>query len=598
MSMNLSDSTINLKTVTTQANSADPLGSTRSQVRRVKATAHPTLQTNIGTELVQFSLPFTREECTSSSEIRAFAADGVTEIPIYAENGLPSYRWDGKPAEFIRNAIVTVQLSFADKTTPIDFYVEWGAGKPTNTLPAQPRELNWIDYRDSGLQYGKFDAVDASRRPDFDFQRDKHGLPREEIMEPRTWVTLPKEYLRYSEIATAYSEQGTSSNQDFIDSWNFFKEAVETSSNANGTHVKEKQLCPYQFDKHEFSLADTGNSGNAFEGSGYAVWLADRASVFVQTYIMTGELKDLVRAHRNCYFYNWRVVGGIFMPKMLGKPENDGKYLYSRPIISNHLLTGTDRHFSKLAEIETNLINTVAPIYENKAIWTEREASVWLNNHIAFWEYTGSADHRQTILDYITHLYDLQQTPMNGWAKDGSFRHSLGHHEGFGGEPPIGSPWMSNLLVAELVRYFEHSLDNRVLTMLYDLSQFVSNYALYWGNSIVEYVPDNLLPKYLASVEGQESKNSYEDGEHSLDVLRLMARGRWAADILGHNFDTETVQMRNLLHTQKRNVEFWTRTSQDTINAGYPTYRVNPYRKFNWVYGSNNLEVFKLVEDL
>lgn len=601
MTLSINDSTINLKTVTTQANSSDPLGNTRGQVKRILATVHPTQNTPVGTELVQFVIPFTRRECTSAAEIRVFAADGTTELPVFSKSVLDWHNWDQSPSQFIRSALVTAQVTIVDVNTPVNIYVEWGGGSPTVTLPVQPDELNWVDYRTSGLQWSMYGNIPADRRPQYDFQRDTYaGLGRENIMEPRTWVTLPKEYLRQSEIFTPFSEKGNLTNQDLKDVWDFYGKAMDTNSNENGTHVKEKSLCPYMFNSNEFARADVGNAGKSFESSGYAVWLADRGSVFAHRYVLTGELKDLIRAHRNTYYYNSVVQGGIFMPKMLGKPENDGKYLYGRPLICGHLLTGTTSQFVKFAEIEPNLNATVSPHYttDTVGIWTEREASIQLNFYLSLWEYNGSDSARQAVIDMVDNLWSNQQTPRGGGAKDGSFRHYLGHHEGFGGQTLIGSPWMSVLLLGELVRYFEHSLDSRVMTMMYDLSQFVSNHALYLGNSIVEYVPDDLVPAYLASAEGYSSKNSYTDAEHAWDVLHIMARGRMAADFLGHDYSAELQQMKLLLRTAGNNVRYWTRDGQATINAGYPTTRNDPYRKLNWQYGSQNACLFKLLEDL
>lgn len=600
MTLSISNQTVNLKTVTTQANSADPVGVTRGQIRRVKATAHPTQNTNVGIELVQFVVPFTRGECISAADIKAYAADNTTEIKVFAKDALRWYNWDDSPSQFIRSAIVTVELTFANTNDSQDFYIGWGEGAPTLTLPEQVNELNWVDYRTSGLQWSLFNQIPEERRPLYDFQRDTYGKSRENIMEPRTWVTLPTEYLRYSEIFTPYTELGGSENTDIETAKAFWTKAMDTMSNEDGTHVKEKQLCPHMFDAHPFATSDTANSGKTFEGSGYACWVGDRGSFFAQRYILTGNLKDLIRAHRNCYYYCTRIENGIFMPKLIGKGDNDGKYLYARTFLSSHFLTGMTSMLPKIEEMKANIKATVNSIYHADInVWTEREAAVWLGYWIAKWEYDGSKEAKDEIVTTFTNYYAMQQTPFFGGQKDGSLRHYVGHHEGYGGANLIGSPWMSNMLLGEIIRLYEHSLDTRCLTMMYDLSQFVSKYALYENISVVEYAPKDLVPYYYASIQGYKSDSHHlNDSQHAQDVMHLMARGRWAADLLGHDYTVETAQLRRLITTVGQNTRYFIRTSQATLDAGFPVYRVDPYRSFIWKFGGQGGEMFKLVEDL
>lgn len=591
-----------LTTVTGSANSADPLGNIRGQVRRIKAIAHPTQNTNVGTpELVQFSLPFCREELTTPSNIKA--DDGSEELPISAHKGLDWHNWNGDPSSFIRSAIVTVQLNFANTTDPVEFWISWGGSDPTIMLPLQPDQLNWVSYRDSGIQFANYTNIVEERRPVADFDATKYGLPEETIMEPRTWVTLEPEYLRYSEVFTPYTsfKSGTYSN-NFEVCKVFYEKALETTANIHGNHVKEGHMSPFMFNGNNFYSSDDSYSYSPSEGSGYATWLFDRASVYAQRYIMTGNLSDLQLAHRNMYFYNTKVVSGVFTPKQIAANQVDIKYVYSRPAITDMLLVGNTEHLSKITEI-TPKMQEWDHVYvyndQSNTFWTERHAAYKLSALICDWEYTGRGTIKDEIETMFEDLFAMQQTPVNNGAKDGSFRHTLGSHEGFGGFGLVGSPWMSVLLLGPIVTYFEHSLDPRALTCMYDLSQYISNYALAYGNSVKEYAPDDLMPYYIIGEGGAGTNGSWLDNsQHAWDVMHIMARGKIAADILGHDYTNEIAQCKELLLTSANTFNYYNRPSQAAMDAGLTFWRVNPNRKANWWFGSQNPSIFNILGDL
>jgi hypothetical protein len=603
MTIVLQNTSDTINTVTSEANSSDPNGQKRGQIDRVLCTAHPTQNTTVGIELVQFSLPFTRKEVLSIKDLKAFASDGTTEIKINVKEGLRWFNWDDSPTDSLRSAIVTVELTFADTTTPVTFYIAWGEGEPTLTLPDQPNQLNWVDYRTSGKQYVNLPLIPDVREPQYDFDATGYGYPTENILEPRTWVTLPSEYLRYSEVFTPYSEYSTRLDSELTLCKQFLDKGFESMYNYNGAHIREGFAAPFMMDTNSFREQDQ-TTGKASEGSGYATWLFDRASVFAHKYVMSGNINDLIIAHRNMYYYATKLVNGVYTPKSNALGQNDEKYIYSRPIVTDNLLVGTTEHMYKIAQLDApwetfDHIYRVVDTNASHQFWTERHAAYKMAHYLAKWEYTGSQEAKQDVLSVFNELYRMQQTPDNSWVKDGSFRHTVGSHEGFGGYSPCGSPWMSNLVLGVVVTYYEHSKDTRALTMMYDLYRYLIDNATYEARSLVEYQPDDTYPRYLFGVNGYTSEaNSESDAQHAFDVLHICARGLWAAEILGHDTSADLATIRALKHSAYNVFSQYIREGQDTLDAGYTTYRVEPIRKGNWWWGSQNFAIFRLLEDL
>jgi hypothetical protein len=66
-----------------------------------------------------------------------------------------------------------------------------------------------------------------------------------------------------------------------------------------------------------------------------------------------------------------------------------------------------------------------------------------------------------------------------------------------------------------------------------------------------------------------------------MDVLGLLARGRWARERLSLPVDQINVQIVRLSATARYTLQGWKRDA-----ATLPRYRLSPTRKFGWWFGS------------
>ena len=73
----------------------------------------------------------------------------------------------------------------------------------------------------------------------------------------------------------------------------------------------------------------------------------------------------------------------------------------------------------------------------------------------------------------------------------------------------------------------------------------------------------------------------YDDVEHAVDVLGLLARGAWATRALGGSSASIDDKIPRLRETAMMSFDGWRRGG-----GGMPRYRLSPTRKFGWWFGS------------
>lgn len=561
------------------ARSYDTNGEFVSQLGKQVVTLHPTQNTTINTPtLVQFGFPFPRNECISAVDVKVQTVNGI-DIPCYIEKTLNWENFDGSALKFVRSVSITIETTFTNTVDTQQVVVVYGEGSSPTPLSVQNATSTWVNYRTSGIQWGTFDNIDAARRPAYDYDGTGYGEPLEVIMEPATWATLPQLYIRQCEVFTPYISEGGSNNSDDIETFlEFYRESSKSMTNELGVHVTEPNMNPYM-------TSNGAEIGGVEEG--YTAWLFDRATAVYSMYGLTGDLKWLIQGHRAATFYESKLTDGYLTLKT---SVNDPKYSYIQPMMIDTQLCGNTDLLQQVPDILL-LHDTFEHDYQfltgGTKLFTERHAAYKLGAYVSAFEVTGDGSYATQAQDIVNSLYNLQQTPVNGWAKDGSIRHTLNAHESFGGDIPIGSPWMASLLSNELLRYYRHSGDVKALTIMQDLGTWIINHG--WrtydygvGIGVLK------LPWYLASdsfgssngVNGTD--DIYNDVSHAFDVASLMARAAWAQKRLG-NDNTAAVNLYNdFMATAAYKFRDLHRTGQETIDAGKTVWRLAPTRIYNW----------------
>ncbi len=580
MSTNLTNNTIDIvRGGDNVARSHDLTGSFRSQIGEVFAKVHPTQNTTIGsTNTIQFGLPFPRGECISVDDIKVFDSS-LNELPTHIEVTSRWHNWDGNPLNFIRSVSVTTELHIPD-TSVQDITIKYGQGGATTKLPPVSATATWINYRDSGIQYGFFDNVDAERRPAFDYDGTGYGMPLEVIMEPATWVTFEPVYIRQCEVFSPFvADVKDSSSEDMKFCFEYYKNTAKTMTNEVAAHVTEPSLTPYM-------VSASSDIGTYPEPNSFAAWLFDRSTSLYALYAITGELKWLQQGHRAAAFYSANLLDGYFTLKA----EQDIKYSYGKPLLIDTILCGDSSVADPILDM-TNILDSFNHDYHfvegSVKFWTERHIGYKLGAYVSAWQHTGSQEFADKAKEIFDVIYRLQQTPENGWFKDGSLRHSINSHESFGGDVPIGSPWMSSLLANEIIIYYRDSGDTRALTVLADLADWVLNYAtrdFLFSNQTIPHT----VPWYLAgdTFGASDANPTYDDPwadlMHAYDVASLVSKGAWAKARLGLDNTDNVEQFNKLIRTAAHKFRDFHRTSDATIAVGKTLWRIQPSRSFNW----------------
>ena len=140
---------------------------------------------------------------------------------------------------------------------------------------------------------------------------------------------------------------------------------------------------------------------------------------------------------------------------------------------------------------------------------------------------------------------------------------------------------MAALLGEVLWRYHLISEDRRALEFLADYTSFVAERGLY-SKPDDPHLGRYLAPWYGVGMQkGYTDNGIYDDVEHAVDVLGLLARGAWAKRVLGGASESIDERIARLRDTAMMTFDGWRRGS-----AGVPRYRLSPTRKFGWWFGT------------
>jgi hypothetical protein len=510
----------------------------------VTVMLHPSQSAVGGEETVTFGVPFPRGALASADDVMLTDAEG-REIPIHAAELL---RWrDGlgaTGADSVRAVRITLTRTFGS-TDPVEVRLHWGTPRTMNVATAPDAWAGWI-------------AVDDGE------------YPSGEVMEPAVYATLPAEWLGAALLRHRSLPLGDNGDLAHLDE--HYPLFSQTMVNDVDDRVTEDNRVPYAED--------------------YEPWLFDRASVLLGVYFQTGDVRWLRAGHRAAAFYGRHIDEGGFFDL---KEDDDLKYSYGAPLLSDLMLTGDTRHLGPIARI-ADAGTSFNPRYTiDNNFWTERHQTYALLAALTAWEATGEEAHATRVREVIDATIDAVETPPAGWTPQGCPLHTMGSHEGDGSPQPICSPWMLALLADAVFRYYVHSEDVQALELLAGFADWVAEHTLYDGGEEDDSYAGVMVPYYLAS-----STYTFSDGgvwadiEHTCDTAGLVARGAWAARQLGRDPAALTTTTRTLLDACEINVGGWVRPGGP--EAGLSVYRLNPPRKYNWWFGTTRDASFFLSE--
>jgi hypothetical protein len=307
-------------------------------------------------------------------------------------------------------------------------------------------------------------------------------------------------------------------------------------------------------------------------------WLYDRALTLFTVYIRTGDVNWLRRAHRAAQFYSKRVgSNGIFT---LSSYSADLKYSYAMSPLIDYMFTGDEALRTTVDRVaQAGLREWQASYSGSTGFWTERHHTYALLAALAAYQSTGSSTHAQRATALVNLTIEMSQNAANCPL------HTVEQHEGDAGDTrQMCSPWMDALLAEAMLQYYILSEDQRVLTWLSGMGDYVRQYAVYDGSLSGSDLAGRILPWYMAGTSSHlDDGLGWGDLEHTCDVAGLAAKAVWAKRRLGlAHASTETVADQ-LLSSCQYVLGYWHR-STPTL----PEYRLSPPRKFSWWFGSSS----------
>ena len=314
------------------------------------------------------------------------------------------------------------------------------------------------------------------------------------------------------------------------------------------------------FDQAFLTFSNQATTATTAYQTTFEPWLYDRAQTIFIAYFRTGQLNWLRRAHRAAQFYKFNIAAnGSFA---LG---GDAKYVYGQSLLYDFMLTGDE---SILPVIERTLqphAGWPANFSAATGFWTERNSAYALHAALAAFDASGNAVQANRAQSLFAGYLSMQQTPINGWVKNGCAMHTRQQHDPSEDIPEVMcSPWMGALLADAIWRYYILSENRQALVFLADFADYIQVYGLYNSGGL-------RLPYYGATSFGTSPPDG--DEEHTCDVLGALSRGYWAKKTLGRPTANLIIEVNNL------------RASCENNLSGAS---LSPARKFNWWFGTNS----------
>jgi hypothetical protein len=274
-------------------------------------------------------------------------------------------------------------------------------------------------------------------------------------------------------------------------------------------------------------------------GSGGEPWLYDRVSTLYKLYVRRGVAGTngeafLKEAFRSAHLYRAGVSAqGCFIPKGC-----DGKYSYTEAPALHYLLWGDERFKTTIQNIAAYHTSNATRLYRVGSFWTERSFAF---NWMAFlhaWEILGRSADSTEMASHLDAAVSHQDNPPDGLGPDGSWRHWIDDHDASEGTNVLGaSPWMTSLLIDDVVKQFFLTYDARCPAILRKWARYAADVSIVDGTNGAETwyysTPDSLVGR-TATYGGQSvTLQGNIDGsweEHDWEFVYMLAAGYWAGN--------------------------------------------------------------------
>jgi hypothetical protein len=537
--------------------------------RSVKVTLKPLTS---GTRTVSFGMPMPAGVLQSADNVRVRRAGGA-EIPAFVRN-LGDYRAI-PPDELLCSGYTPASPGV--RSVLVQFPLEVADGQDVNLV---------VDVGEgvTGARLATGVDVRSTYQPHNDPGRLYNGS--EGYQEPAVMAAIDPAWLRCSLLDTLTGEAGaTPALADYdLAERNFFYTAI--------ADYRARWDQPGTWP--DVSITADPPLGAAEDG----VWLYQRSQAFVRNYIRTGMPEALRSAYASVDHYRTLLYSdqdcsacgtpqwcrGFFSLKdpTACSTFKDPKYSYAEDLWTYYLLSGDDSVLPFLPWISEAQRRGVA----NNG-WTERFQAYLLQSAVIEYEATGNAAALSQARAQVDALLALQAKPDSAGC-------IIGNREWDGPEDPTPapgagqphgygfSPWMSPILMQQLVRYYAASRDDRIPAMMARQAECIVDR----GMAIVPSQPGagnlvgKLIPFYgarsVGPLEDADGFNPFAGWEHAPNVANGVA--------LGYLFSTDAAQraklrgaIDGLLASSSALFANWTRTS-----TTLPKFRLAPWRKFNW----------------
>lgn len=576
-----------------------------SGVTSTQVTFHPTPDTPLGVpSVVKFGMPFPASRIQPADLANCHLSISGVEQKLDLTANL---MWNPPPGNTlyvssVRSAIAYAEITFTD-SNPVTATLSWDGGARTQ----------FVNYS------GTDDAlkVNAARAPlvgdntnqnlMFPASFDVDGVSTS-IQEPRTWVTLPAQYMCDCRIRTTCVPVGALNSDPF---WQDFDAIYEGMMGTIVDDYFNDPNQPIDLARYNQYLLVPGADTNS------ARWLYERDANIWQIYVRTGQLKWLIRAYRNSEYYSlhMRDEGTTGSGSFVGKVPTptsfvDRKYSVPNGLITNTILMGDD-HASKIRAIDDRqqgyITNTA---FDSSTFFTERNGGYAFMSFIGRYELDGDATALANMNQVFQNFYDRQLDPAQyvqiGLTPNGALLHSLNRHEGTNpdnvtdcngqsGDEMIGSPWMSLIIMQGVWRYYLITGNQDALRFLVNMSDWLLNEGTYTsintsadngslGHEIPYYFSGPCLkttgdsPNHLVN---DESTSIFTGIEHVPEQLGAQLFGKRARQLLGLTVPQE---LQDRIDDHKAYIPDFYDYYTERDSAGYPDFRVTPGRKANWWY--------------
>lgn len=314
-------------------------------------------------------------------------------------------------------------------------------------------------------------------------------------------------------------------------------------------------------------------------------WLYNRCRVAYLMWRATGnpDYRDVAIEWIELYFAGMGPSGTWVVGTV---DPQDAKYKYPENADFYRELTadrdgnsGSTVYFGNASALYAAMATSAVPEYDagSDELFTERNQAYGLRAEMReFYRSGGDEDilaEATVRVDLILEMSEASGAPLHGHNK----------HEGSAITTPISSPWMTGILMEDMLQYYRHTRREDVLAWIYNYGLWVIDEALYVADHNEEPEFAGLeglrIPAYLAGTGVQFPEGTAADMRHCRDVGVVMDKARWAGEQLEEDVTAITAARDELRLGALVDDAYWTRET-----PLYAWKRVNPSRSHAWMF--------------